>query len=169
MSGEIGKFSRRGLLAAGSLALAGGATVSAASAGAPREIVSAFAIHQVEDFAAEPGRIYGALLDGTQFAAFSGRPATIDGSAGGLFSLFGGLIVGRNIELEKEVRIVQAWRAADWDKGSYSIARFELAPRDSGARVTFDHTGFPPGLAEARHLLRGWNEHYWGPLRKYLG
>jgi activator of HSP90 ATPase len=156
-------------LAAGGLGLAVAAASGVAEAGAPREIVSALAIHQVEDFAAEPGRIYGALLDSTQFAAFSGRPATIDPSPGGSFSLFGGVIVGRTVELEKDVRVVQAWRDTAWEKGLYSIARFELAPRGTGARITFDHTGFPPGFAEARHLLKGWNEHYWGPLRKYLG
>jgi hypothetical protein len=56
-------------------------------------------LHQEVDFKASPQRIYEALLDSKQFAAFTGLPAEIDPKAGGAFSMFGGLIVGRNIEL----------------------------------------------------------------------
>jgi activator of HSP90 ATPase len=40
-------------------------------------------------FEASPQRIYEALLDSKQFAAFSGMPAEIDAKAGGAFSMFG--------------------------------------------------------------------------------
>jgi hypothetical protein len=53
-----------------------------------------------------------------------------------------------------------------WPDGIYSIARFELVAQGSGTRIIFDHTGFPPELAE--HLASGWTENYWTPLRKYL-
>ena len=133
-----------------------------------KEIVATRAIHQVEDFKASPQRIYDALLDSKQFTAFSsGAAAEIDGKVGGTFSIFAGHIIGRNLELVPNQRIVQAWRVVPWPAGIYSIARFELAGQGSGTRLTFDHTGFPSELAE--HLLSGWNEHYWEPLRKYLG
>jgi len=63
-------------------------------------------------------------------------------------------------------RIVQAWRAASWPEGIYSIARFELLEQGAGTRVVFDHTGFPSEQAE--HLESGWNENYWTALHKYL-
>jgi hypothetical protein len=56
-------------------------------------------LHQEVELAATASRIEGALLDAKQFAAFTGLAATIDAHEGGAFSLFGGLIVGRNIEL----------------------------------------------------------------------
>jgi activator of HSP90 ATPase len=100
------------------------------------------------------------LLDARQFSAFSGgRAAEIDRTVGGAFSLFTGHIVGRNLELVSNRRIVQAWRAVAWPEGVYSIARFELQRRGSGTRVVFDHTGLPPALAE--HLEGGWQENYW--------
>lgn len=123
-------------------------------------------IHQEVDFKAGPQRIYQALLDAKQFAEFSGRPAEIDPKEGGAFSLFGGLIIGRNIELNPDHLIVQAWRPTHWDPGIYSVTRFELRPKESGTTVVFDHTGFPEG--EYDHLLSGWNGHYWGPLAKFL-
>jgi activator of HSP90 ATPase len=124
-------------------------------------------LHQEVDFKAAPQRIYEALLDGKQFTAFSGAPATINREAGGAFSLFGGHIIGRNIELTSNQRIIQAWRVVTWDEGVYSIARFELKAQGSGTHVIFDHTGFPAGKKE--HLAEGWKENYWGKLEKYLG
>jgi activator of HSP90 ATPase len=155
----------------GSLATAGAqASTREASAESPKvkAIIAAKAIHQEQDFRASPQRIYEALLDSKQFSAFSGgRSAEIDRVVGGAFSLFAGHIAGRNLELIPNRRIVQAWRAAAWPEGVYSITRFELQGQDSATRIVFDHTGFPPDLAE--HLESGWQKNYWEPLRKHLG
>jgi activator of HSP90 ATPase len=123
-------------------------------------------LHYDIDFKSGPQRIYEALLDAKQFTAFSGLPAEIDPTPGGAFSLFGGQIVGRNIELIANQRIVQAWRPTHWDAGVYSIVRFELKPHGAGSTLAFDHTGFPAG--EFDHLDWGWHHHYWEPLQKFL-
>jgi len=86
-------------------------------------------LHQEVDFKASPHRIYEILLDSKQFSAFSGEPAEINHEAGGVFSMFGGKIVGRNVELVPDQRIVQAWRPAYWEPGLYSLVKFELKPR----------------------------------------
>jgi activator of HSP90 ATPase len=144
-----------------------GAEEAATQSAKPKTIVATKAIHQEIDFKAEPRRIYEALLDSKQFTAFSGgRAAEIHREVGGTFSLFAGHIIGRNLELDANRLIVQAWRVVPWPEGVYSIARFELVSQSSGARLIFDHTGFPPELAE--HLLSGWNENYWTALHKYL-
>jgi activator of HSP90 ATPase len=123
-------------------------------------------IHYEIDFKAAPQRFYNAILDQKQFAAFSGLPATIDPMPGGAFSMFGGLIAGRNVELVSNQRIVQAWRPGHWDPGIYSIVRFELKPRGEELTLIFDHTAFPAG--EYDHLDFGWHSHYWEPLKKYF-
>jgi activator of HSP90 ATPase len=86
--------------------------------------------------------------------------------AGGAFSVFDGYIVGRQLELVPNERIVQAWRVLSWPRGLYSIARFELSEQAGATTIVFDHTGFPKGTAE--HLASGWQEHYWDPLTKIL-
>lgn len=123
-------------------------------------------IHYDLEFQASPQRVCGALLDQKQFAAFTGLAATIDPAPGGAFSMFGGLIVGRNVELVENQRIVQAWRPTHWDPGVYSIVHFEFSPHGTGAALAFDHTGFPAG--EYDHLDWGWHNHYWSPLTKFL-
>ena len=138
------------------------------------------AIHHRRVFNASPKRVYDALTDASQFHrvtllsdAMKGgmpagaKPTTISSTAGGAFTLFGGIITGRHIELVPATRIVQAWRDADWKPGVFSLVRFELTPQGQGTLLTFDHTGFPS--ADAAHLNAGWKSNYWEPLAKYLG
>jgi len=123
-------------------------------------------LHQEVTFKASPQHIYEILLDSKQFAAVTGMPAEIDPKAGGAFSTFGNLIVGRNVELLPNQRIVQAWRPTHWDPGVYSIVKFEMRPQGSETTIVLDHTGFPEG--EFDHLDPGWKLRYWDPLKKYL-
>lgn len=125
-------------------------------------------IHEEIKFQSTPDRIYQVLTDSKQFSKMSGgAPTDIQNEAGGSFSCFGGMITGRMIELVPNERIVQAWRAGNWDPGVYSIAKFELQQNGSETILTFDHTGFPEGQGE--HLKGGWTENYWSPLKAYLG
>ncbi|MFS8063184.1 MAG: SRPBCC domain-containing protein [Luteimonas sp.] len=122
-------------------------------------------IHQEVRFAASPERLYRILTDATSFSGMSGgAPAEIDATAGGAFSCFGGMILGRNIELVPNERIVQAWRVKTWEPGVYSIARFDLRASDDGTLMVFDHTGFPTSQGE--HLASGWQANYWDPMRR---
>jgi len=139
---------------------------------------AAEAIHQEVVFKANTKRLYDALTDAQQFQKvelliddlggldLTGKPAVISQELGGSFSLFGAYIVGRQIELVPNERIVQAWRVTSWKPGVYSIAKFQLAAQGGETKLVFDHTGFPPGTGE--HLLAGWNAHYWQPLQKFL-
>lgn len=123
-------------------------------------------LHQEIELSATPQRIFDVLLDSKLFAAFTGMTATIDPKPGGAFSIFGGMIEGRNIEIISGQRIVQAWRRTSWDPGVYSIVHFELKSSAAGTLVILDHTGFPEG--DFDHLDPGWHLRYWDPLKKYL-
>lgn len=135
------------------------------------------AIHQEVVLRASRKRVYEALTDPKQFhqvvllsadgkARATNVPTEISRDAGGAFSLFGGHILGRHVELVPNERLVQAWRAATWAPGVYSIVKFELREQGSGTKLVFDHTGFPQG--QGQHLAEGWKEHYWEPLEKFL-
>ena len=123
-------------------------------------------IRQEVSYNAEPEKIYETLLSSQSFSEFTGASAQIDASQGGEFLCFDEQIVGRNIELIPGERIVQAWRVASWDEGSYSIVKFTLSKAESGTQLTLDHSGFPEGAGE--HLSVGWPKMYWDPLRRYL-
>jgi activator of HSP90 ATPase len=157
---------------AGAALVAGGAAAVGSAIAAPDMpggIIAARAIHQEVTIGAAPARIYEALLDSRTFTKFSGSTAEIDRGVGGAFSMFGGVITGRNIEEAPNARLVQAWRNnMVWPAGLYSVVRFELKAQGTGTLVVLDHTGFPLDAGEAESLARGWYEHYWTPLRKYF-
>jgi activator of HSP90 ATPase len=142
---------------------------SRSSAGVPDEqgiSRNAEAIHQEVVIKANRKRVYEVLTDTEQFRKLSGGMDTkISREPGGAFSLFGGVITGRHIELVPGERIVQAWRS-EWAPGDYSIARFVLKEKGTDTKIVFDHTGFPQGAAE--HLATGWKEHYWDGLAQYF-
>lgn len=139
---------------------------------------SSEAIHQEPVFQASRQRVYQALTDAAQFDQIvrlgSGmqspdgktRPTELKAQAGTAFALFAGYILGRQIELVPNERIVQAWRDAGWKPGAYSIVRFELLDQGEHTKIVFDHRGFPDGAGP--HLAIGWKQHYWEPLAKFL-
>ena len=137
---------------------------------------TADAIYQEVVFKAGRKRIYEALTDTKQFdrviqlskagMSYGKKPTAISREVGGPFSLFGGYIVGRHIELTPNERLVQAWREISWKPGVYSLVKFELVEQGADTKLIFDHTGFPAGAAD--HLAIGWYENYWEPLKKYL-
>jgi uncharacterized protein YndB with AHSA1/START domain len=124
-------------------------------------------IHQEVVIPASPDRVYAALTISAQFTEVAGgRAAEIAPGEGGAFSLFGGAIHGRQIELVPGSRVVQAWRVKMWDAGVYSLVRFTLTAEGSGTKVVLDHSGFPDGQQD--HLAAGWAANYWEPLTKYF-
>lgn len=137
------------------------------------------AIHQEVGFAASRRRVYEVLTEAKQFdavtrlsdgkellAAPGAKPTAIADVVGGPFALFGGYITGRHLELKPGERLVQAWRAASWKPGEYSVVTFVLADDGAKTKLVFDHRGFPEG--QGSHLASGWHAHYWDPLTKYL-
>jgi activator of HSP90 ATPase len=171
--------SRRQVLA-GSAAFGALSVVSVKAWAAGDDGVShaAEAIHQEPTFKASRKRVYEALTDAKQFdqvsrmseamqsMATGTKPAELSSEVGGAFSLFGGYVNGRQLELVPDERIVQAWRSEGWKPGEYSIVRFVLTDDGAGTKIIFDHRGFPPSTAE--HLAEGWKANYWTPLEKYL-
>ena len=139
---------------------------------------AAEAIRQDPIFQASRKRVYEALTDAQQFdkvirlsaamrsMATGTKRAEISGDAGTAFSIFGGYVSGRQIEVVPNERIVQAWRSESWKSGEYSIVRFELIEQGATTKIVFDHRGFPDGTGD--HLATGRKENYWEPLGKYL-
>jgi len=167
---------RRQMIARAAIAVGGLATGLAARGKAQQQTMketpgtaanqARTSLHLDFSLRASPQRVYEALLDSKQFAALSGLPAEIDPKPGGAFSMFGGQIVGRNVELVPNQRIVQAWRPTHLDPGTYSIVKFDLKTDGSGSVFSVDHKGFPEG--DFDHLTDGWKSHYGEPLKKFF-
>lgn len=137
------------------------------------------AIRQEVTLDASPQRVYQVLISTQDFDsvtrlsdgaallnAAGAKPTSISTEVGGSFTLFGGYITGRHLEMLPNERLVQAWRAGSWKTGAFSIAAFYLTAEGGKTKLNFEHRGFPNGNGVS--LARGWHAHYWGPLAKYL-
>jgi uncharacterized protein YndB with AHSA1/START domain len=151
----------------------------AKSAGADGLSRTSEAIRQEVTFDASPQRVYQALTTTKDFdsitrlsdgavllAAAGAKPTAISSEVGGPFTLFGGYITGRHLEMLPNERLVQAWRAGGWKSGGFSIAAFYLTADGGKTKLNFEHRGFPNG--EGASLAHGWHSHYWEPLGKFL-
>ena len=179
ISGTMKGPTRRQAIA-GAMMISAGVAMCPARLRAEGEEIShtAESIRQETQYRASRERVFDALMSTKQFdriihigsgmdtSSLGAEPTAISREVGGAFTLFGGHIIGRNIELIPDQRIVQAWRVVDWAPGLYSIAKFELVEQGGGTRIVFDHTGFPQG--QGQHLADGWRSHYWEPLEKFL-
>lgn len=128
-------------------------------------------IHQESLIAAPPQRVFELLTNGSLFSAATGQPAKITDREGDSFSLFGGRVEGRQIELVPGQRVVQAWRfgaehPSPWEPGVYSIVHFTLEPADDGTRLVIDHTGIPAEWIE--HISSGYPTFYHEPITKFF-
>jgi uncharacterized protein YndB with AHSA1/START domain len=123
-------------------------------------------IRQEVTFAAPTSRLFNAIANSEDHAAFTGLPADIGAAAGDAWSAFGGKIHGVHVDVQPGTRIVQAWRSADWADGVFSLVTFEFAAEGDGTKLTLTHDAIPEGAADM--LESGWEGMYWGPLRTWL-
>jgi activator of HSP90 ATPase len=124
-------------------------------------------IRQTVTFDAKPAVIYRALVDSKLHSAFTKAPAAIEPVVGGSVSCHGGYISGFNVELVKNVRVVQAWRGKNWPTGAWSIATFALAPVGANkTKLTFTQFGVPDEFVKP--IDDGWRARYWKPLAAWL-
>jgi activator of HSP90 ATPase len=123
-------------------------------------------IKQKVEFNSSASKIFELLTTAKVFESATGAPAKMDPVAGGEFDLFGGWILGSNIELVAGKRVVQNWRAKNWPEGIMSKVTFELSESNGKTTLDFTHDGYPDG--EGEHLAQGWEMKYWAPFREFL-
>jgi activator of HSP90 ATPase len=128
-------------------------------------------VHLETLVAATPHEVFALLTNGASFGAATGMPAAITDREGEPFSLFGGRIEGRQIELVPGERVVQAWRfgaahPSPWEPGVYSTVRFALEPTGDETRLVIDHTGIPPEWVD--HLTQGYPAFYLDPITSFF-
>ena len=115
---------------------------------------------------ASPHDVYTTLVDPKEHAKFSGGSARMVAKPGGRFAHYDGSLEGIVVDLEKDRRIVLAWRSTGWPKGHFSIAEFVLTQVAGGTRLDFSQFGIP--ASDFADISEGWRQYYWEPLKTYL-
>jgi activator of HSP90 ATPase len=117
---------------------------------------------------ATPAKLYELFMDSAKHSAATGMPAKISRKAGGKWSAFGGMILGRNLLLVPNRMVVQTWRSSQWksaDPDSILVVAFEKSA-SGGAQVDLVHIGVPEYDHEG--VTKGWVKYYWEPWKAFL-
>jgi activator of HSP90 ATPase len=127
-------------------------------------IIKTKTIKQTIEFKLPPSEIYDILMDSEKHSMITGSDAEISNEIGGEIWAYDGYITGENIELVKDKKIVQKWRASDWPKGHFSKASFKLDKTKKGTKLTFTQTSVPE--KDCDDIAQGWYEFYWDPIKE---
>ena len=113
---------------------------------------------------ATPEEIYIALTNPFTIELWTGEPAEMSAEPGSEFSMWGGSIVGKNIEFEENKEIVQQWyfdgQAED------SIVTIKLHADTKGTSVELKHTNIPDEAYA--DISEGWDESYFGAFAEFF-
>jgi activator of HSP90 ATPase len=117
--------------------------------------------------AARPKEVYDHWMSGAGHAAMTGAPAEVDASVGGRFTAWGGYIEGETRKLEKNRRIVQTWRTADFTKRTpNSRIDVQLRAHKGQTQLTLRHTKLKRG--DGAKYTTGWYQYYLEPMTAYF-
>jgi activator of HSP90 ATPase len=112
---------------------------------------------------APPSDVYIALTNPDTIFLWTGEPAEMSEVPGSEFSMWDGSIVGKNIEFEKNRKIVQEWYFGDNDVKSIVCITLHLHKKGTSAELL--HENIPD--EDFSDICEGWDNNYFGELRKF--
>lgn len=112
---------------------------------------------------APPEEVYAALTNPATIQLWTGDPAEMSTEPGSEFSLWEGSISGKNLEFEKNRKIVQQWYFDGQEETS--VVTIKLHPDKLGTSIELKHTNIPDEAYE--EMVEGWNEMYFGSLMEF--
>ena len=116
---------------------------------------------------ASPKEVFNAILNPKIHSEFTESKVTGKATIGGKFTAWDGYITGKNIEIEKNKRILQEWVTMDWpDNYPPSLLEFTLKMVDGKTELTMIHSNIPTEQKE--EMKQGWIDYYWEPLKSYF-
>ena len=113
---------------------------------------------------ATPEEIYTALTNPLTLELWTGEPAEMSIEPGSEFALWGGSIVGKNIEFEENKKLVQQWYFDGQE--AESIVTIKLHPDKNGTSAELRHTNIPN--SDYEDMTEGWNDAYFGSLFEFF-
>ncbi len=115
---------------------------------------------------ASPQDVFTALTNPFTIELWSGETAVMSKEVGAEFSLWGGAIVGKNIEVLENEKLVQQWYFGEEDDNNPSIVTLKLWEKKSNCSVELLHTNIPDDAYD--NIVEGWNEAYLGAIKALM-
>jgi len=112
---------------------------------------------------AMPEDVYLAITHPATLHLWTGEEADMSTEPNSEFALWGGSIVGRNLEFEVNKKIVQQWYFGE--QPEKSIVTIKLHAHENGTSVELIHTNIPDN--DYDDIVEGWNKVYFQSLREF--
>jgi len=113
---------------------------------------------------AEPSDVYASFTNPFTIELWSGYPATMPSVAGEEFSMLGGDIQGKILELIPDSKIVQEWYFGDQTEAS--IATIKIFASGANSQVDLQHTNIPEEAYD--DITEGWVDYFLGGIKEFL-
>lgn len=114
-----------------------------------------------------PEVLFDLYTNAEKHQQFSGAPVTISPIEGESFIAYGGFCFGKNLHIETNKLIVQSWKAQGWHEDlDSSLVSLRLVKEKNDTHVYLTHADIPSDKAST--MLKGWEEWYWNPMKKFL-
>jgi activator of HSP90 ATPase len=114
---------------------------------------------------ATPEEVYMALTNPLTLELWTGDEVEMSTEAGSEFSLWGGSIVGKNLEFEQDKKLVQQWYFDG--EPETSIVTIKLHDgKNNTTSVELRHTNIPD--KEYDNFAAGWDDYYFGALSDFF-
>ena len=114
---------------------------------------------------AEVADVYAALTNAFTIELWSGYKAEMQEKPGTEFSLWDGDISGKNIEFEKDSKVVQEWYFGE--QAEPSIVTIKLFTQGANkTQIDLNHTNIPDEAYD--DIVEGWKEYYLGAIKEFL-
>lgn len=111
----------------------------------------------------EPAIVYQALVNPLTIKLWTGEEAVMSEEEGSEFSLWGGDIVGKNLQFEKGKKIVQQWYFEGQQEPS--VVTIILHAHKQGTSAELRHTNIPDEAFD--DITDGWTNVYFANLIEF--
>lgn len=110
--------------------------------------------------------IYSAWLSSKKHTLMTGGIAVCSDKEGREFTAWDGYIQGVNVKLIPYKKIIQSWRTDEFkEEETNSQIELSLVEKDDRTELTILHTNLPK---DGEHYKKGWEEHYFIPMKTYF-
>jgi uncharacterized protein YndB with AHSA1/START domain len=111
--------------------------------------------------------VFDAMTNAIVLSEFTGK-AVIEPNIGSLYQMFDGWVSGEILAIEKNKTLSYTWKTTDWDENDEpSIVSYTFKEKGGSTSIELTHSNLP-NQKEADEHLKGWEEHVFLPLEKYL-
>jgi activator of HSP90 ATPase len=116
---------------------------------------------------APAAELYSMYMSSEAHSEITGAPAKISEESDSPFEAFGGLLVGKTLQVVKHRLIVQSWRSVNFRKSDPdSTLIISFTPEDDDGRIDLVHLHVPD--SDFQGISGGWDSRYFAPWLTYL-